>query len=123
MREIKFRGKSVSGEWIYGYLIKHPNEECRICYYEGFYGTTNDINDSKLEVYMVDPETVGQYTGLKDKNGVEIYEGDTVKVILNGIIGTIEFIDGGFSFHRKDTDEYAFIIPESIEVIGNIFNI
>lgn len=71
MRTIKFRSKNVfNGEWVYGYLEKHENA------LEQFYYA---IGDGFNNITPVEENTIGQFTGLHDKNGVEIYEGDVVR--------------------------------------------
>ena len=74
MREIKFRGKRFdNGEWIEGDLLRM----------NGHWFIFPDPAPGGIDKYEVDPATVGQHTGLKDKNGKEIYEGDVIRSPLS----------------------------------------
>lgn len=130
MREIKFRGKRLdNGEWVYGNLVKYPKTEKWVPQSEIWFF---DDEGGGEHYYIVNPTTVGQFTGLYDKDGNEIYEGDICKYsYINPMtreertfVWKVEWSNGAYWLHSIDDslqDTLLWIQHKEIEVIGNIY--
>lgn len=123
MREILFRARQhYTKEWLYGAVVK-DGDECLITV-----GEPDGLYKQKMTV--VEESTVGQFTGLTDKNGTKIFEGDIISTDLARDFLVVEFKGGAFVFNCNDgEDDYYDHINASHEldneykygeIIGNI---
>lgn len=128
-RVVKFRGRNYDGTWMYGYLMPtpkpqiHPNNKYSISV------SPQALTSVDKALYEVETDTIGQFTGLTDKNGKEIYEGDIVANDFGNayiVNMTVEWCtDGYWALHEIDGDDTMHFVADylkEIEIIGNIYD-
>ncbi|TYV56552.1 YopX family protein [Listeria monocytogenes] len=115
MREIEFRGQKINGHWAHGNLaiIKQKLDRAEI-------GAYISNSDGAPFAYQVRPETIGQYTGLKDKNGKKIFEWDMGWDEHNECYGVVKFEEGKFLYVWENIAEDLWEVADCIEICGNI---
>lgn len=131
MRDIEFRGKKTdNGKWVYGYYNWCSLGEEHIIAINNDYDEDRVYDSFGKEAWFeeVIPETVGQYTGIKDIYGKKIYEGDIVEKrfmdLINDakFIGKIEFHDGQYNIDNEEESYPLFNKVDEIEILGNIYD-
>ena len=127
MRTIKFRGKTRgNGKWYYGSLV-YSYEINAAIYFQIGRGLVK-----RMDWVYVNQETIGQFSGLYDCDGAEIYEGDILKWEKDGLMYVVEFWDGMFYASVKECNDGIFggfplhALTEhedrKCKIVGNIFD-
>lgn len=131
-----FRGKRVdNGEWVQGFYVckKRPyfkdkgvNLEHIICdNVEVEDGNYKQFVDTIMTTYVVNPETVGQYTGLTDKNGNKIFEGDIVWDNCEEERGVVQWYNDMAKFiitYSTFTVDFDNVYGEELQIVGNVYD-
>ncbi|EAC2253435.1 TPA_asm: hypothetical protein GGA54_02560 [Listeria monocytogenes] len=120
MREIEFRGKAIHpngleqivGSWAYGGIFENKIITRNLDMNSHYHGFISEIE--------IDLKTIGQYTGLKDKNGKKIFEGDIGWEEYGECYGVVKFEDSKFLYLWENIAEDLWEVADDIEICGNI---
>lgn len=121
-REIKFRGKRADGSsWVYGDLRQENSGNNVIMTNLSTWRDNGDNVDPYGEDVIINSDTIGQYTGLQDKNGKEIFEGDIIR--NESCKGVVVYKNGAFCLELGKSCGYVWLFClDSLLDIGNIYD-
>ncbi|HAA3016071.1 TPA_asm: hypothetical protein GYW62_07855 [Listeria monocytogenes] len=122
MRAIGFRGKRIDNrEWVYGNLMQFEDSATFIFADERKGASTLTYAHFIINnMHAIDEKTIDQYTGLKDKNGKKIFEGDVGWDEHNECYGVVKFEEGKFLYVWENIAEDLWEVADAIEICGNI---
>lgn len=137
MRNFLFRGKKTTdGGWVCGGLVKDGDDAYIVKISDKGIPTGHIVPEVKFEAWQVKPETVGQFTGFCDRQGIQIYEGDIVDVCYHGndtdepCTGYVYWDNDWFISYseslkeceRFDDADYLITFADSLRIMGNVYD-
>ncbi len=122
-----FRGIDLeTGEWRTGFYNWHEDDSFINVFESKLTEPENNYRENVLMAYSVEPKTIGQCTGLKDKNGVLIFEGDIIDFQDEGTVSVLYAVESSeylLNFGDSFTEELKMFHADKLEITGNIHEV